>query len=59
MSPAVQVPPLLYLKEEGYGRKKGITTLCLAATGLDDVTAISMFGVFKSMLFTKGKFAPT
>ena len=40
------VPGILSLKDLGYGNEKGISTVALAATSLDDVLAISLFGVF-------------
>lgn len=54
VSPAVVVPTLLKLKEQGYGRDKGISTLVIAASSLDDVIAITLFGVFLSMVFSTG-----
>lgn len=54
VSPAVVVPTLLKLKEQGYGRDKGISTLVIAASSLDDVLAITLFGVFLSMVFSTG-----
>ena len=55
VSPAVVVPTLLDLNEKGYGRSKGISTLVIAASGLDDVIAITLFGVFLSMVSSTGK----
>ncbi|MDA3892723.1 MAG: cation:proton antiporter [Salinivirgaceae bacterium] len=46
VSPAVVVPAMLALKEHGYGKKKEIPTLVLAGASLDDVFAITIFGVF-------------
>uniref|UniRef100_A0A146L6D7 Mitochondrial sodium/hydrogen exchanger 9B2 n=1 Tax=Lygus hesperus TaxID=30085 RepID=A0A146L6D7_LYGHE len=57
VSPAVVVPTLLSLKSEGYGESKGISTLVIAASGLDDIVAISLFGVFQGMIFTPGSIA--
>ncbi|KAF6215493.1 hypothetical protein GE061_010247 [Apolygus lucorum] len=57
VSPAVVVPTLLSLKAEGYGESKGISTLVIAASGLDDIVAISLFGVFQGMIFTPGSIA--
>ncbi|XP_024086022.1 sodium/hydrogen exchanger 9B2-like isoform X2 [Cimex lectularius] len=52
VSPAVVVPTLLSLKEKGYGENKGISTLVIAASSLDDIVAISVFGVFLSIIFS-------
>jgi NhaP-type Na+/H+ or K+/H+ antiporter len=46
VSPAVVVPQMLYLKEQGYGKKREIPTLILAGASLDDVFAITIFSVF-------------
>ncbi len=46
VSPAVVVPSMLTLKEQGYGKRKEIPTLILAGTSLDNVVAISLFTVF-------------
>ncbi|XP_073988269.1 sodium/hydrogen exchanger 9B2-like isoform X1 [Rhodnius prolixus] len=54
VSPAVVVPTLLSLKERGYGENKGISTLVIAASSLDDIVAISIFGVFLGMIFSTG-----
>ncbi|CAL4065695.1 unnamed protein product, partial [Meganyctiphanes norvegica] len=45
VTPAVVVPCLLSLSERGYGVDKGIPTLVIAASSVDDVLAISGFGV--------------
>uniref|UniRef100_A0A8D8QW68 Mitochondrial sodium/hydrogen exchanger 9B2 n=1 Tax=Cacopsylla melanoneura TaxID=428564 RepID=A0A8D8QW68_9HEMI len=46
VSPAVVVPTLLKLSEGGYGESKGISTMVIAASSLDDIVAISAFGIF-------------
>lgn len=50
MSPAVVVPTLLKLQNEGYGESKGIATMVIAASSLDDVVAISAFGLCLSLV---------
>ncbi|XP_014288883.1 sodium/hydrogen exchanger 9B2 [Halyomorpha halys] len=52
ISPAVVVPTLLSLKERGYGEDKGISTLVIAASSIDDILSISVFGVIMSAIFT-------
>ncbi|KAL1458445.1 hypothetical protein WDU94_008599 [Cyamophila willieti] len=54
VSPAVVVPTLLELKEQGYGNDKSISTLVIAASSVDDIAAISMFGVLLGCLFSEG-----
>jgi NhaP-type Na+/H+ or K+/H+ antiporter len=46
VSPAVVVPQMLEIKELGLGQKKEIPTLVLAGASIDDVFAITIFGVF-------------
>lgn len=46
VSPAVVVPAMLELKNGGFGKKKEVPTLVLAGASLDDVIAITLFGVF-------------
>lgn len=46
VSPAVVVPGMLELKDKYYGKKKEIPTLILAGASVDDVFAITIFGVF-------------
>lgn len=54
VSPAVVIPTLLSLQERGYGVGKGIPTLVIAAASIDDVFAISGFGVFLGIAFSTG-----
>ncbi|TRX62985.1 cation:proton antiporter [Carboxylicivirga sp. M1479] len=49
VSPAVVVPTMLDLKEKGFGKKKEIPTLVLAGASVDDVFAITIFGVFTGL----------
>lgn len=55
VSPAVVIPCLFSLQERGYGKDKGVPTLVVAAASLDDIVAISAFGVVLSMIFATGK----
>lgn len=41
ISPAVVVPSLLALQEQGYGVRQGIPTMVVAAAPLDDVLCIA------------------
>ncbi|CAH0381819.1 unnamed protein product [Bemisia tabaci] len=54
VSPAVVVPTLLNLDSKGYGTNKGISTLIIAASSIDDIFSISAFGVCLGALFTQG-----
>ncbi|KAL8579403.1 hypothetical protein ACOMHN_026768 [Nucella lapillus] len=57
VSPAVVVPCLLSLSERGYGLNKGVPTLVIAAASIDDVLAITGFGVFIGIAFSTGDLA--
>ncbi|KAK7590370.1 hypothetical protein V9T40_001983 [Parthenolecanium corni] len=54
VSPAIVVPTLLVLKAKGLGESKGISTLVIAASSIDDIIAISAFGVILGLIFTQG-----
>jgi hypothetical protein len=56
VSPAVVVPGLLRLRVKGFGVAKGIPTLILAVTGIDDAFSVAAFGVISSVLLTSGKY---
>ena len=49
VSPAVVVPKMVKLMDEGYGTKKGIPQLILAGASLDDVFVIVLFTTFTSL----------
>ncbi|KAF4525624.1 hypothetical protein B566_EDAN001223 [Ephemera danica] len=54
VSPAVVVPGLLRLRVKGFGVAKGIPTLILAVTGIDDAFSVAAFGVISSILLSSG-----
>jgi len=56
VSPAVLVPSLFRLKRLGYGEEKGINTLLIAASSLDDAVSISAFGILLGVLFSNGMY---
>lgn len=56
VSPAVVVPSLLGLSDRGYGIDKGIPTLVIAAASVDDVLAITGFGVSLGIAFSTGRY---
>jgi NhaP-type Na+/H+ or K+/H+ antiporter len=49
VSPAVVVPKMVHLMEEGYGTDKSIPQLILAGASLDDVFVIVLFSTFVRM----------
>lgn len=49
VSPAVIVPKMIKLMEEGYGTDKGIPQLLLAGASVDDVFVIVMFTAFTGL----------
>lgn len=49
VSPAVVVPKMIKLIEEGYGTAQGIPQLILAGASVDDVFVIVMFAAFTSL----------
>ena len=49
VSPAVIVPKMIRLIEEGYGVKKGIPQLILAGASVDDVFVIVLFAAFTGL----------
>lgn len=52
VSPAVIVPRMIRLIEEGYGTKKSIPQLLLAGASVDDVFVIVLFTAFTSLAST-------
>ncbi|XP_060802236.1 sodium/hydrogen exchanger 9B2 isoform X2 [Amyelois transitella] len=52
VSPAVIVPCLFRLREKGYGVSKGIPTLVLAVSGIDDAASVAVFGIVSGVMFS-------
>ena len=50
VSPAVVVPRMVKLMDEGYGTREGIPQLVLAGASVDDVYVIVLFSTFVSMM---------
>lgn len=50
VSPAVVVPRMVRLMDEGYGGKQGIPQLILAGASVDDVYVIVLFSTFVGMM---------
>ena len=54
VSPAVVVPRMVKLMDEGYGVKEGIPQLILAGASVDDVYGIVLFSTFVGMMQGEG-----
>lgn len=54
VSPAVVVPRMVKLMDEGYGVKEGIPQLILAGASVDDVYVIVLFSTFIGMMQGEG-----
>ena len=54
VSPAVVVPRMVKLMDEGYGTNKGIPQLILAGASVDDVYVIVLFSTFIGMMQGEG-----
>ena len=52
VSPAVVVSCLFRLRTKGYGVAKGIPTLIIAVSGIDDATSVAFFGIMRSIMFS-------
>lgn len=52
VSPAVIVPKMLKLMEEGYGKKNSIPQLIMAGASVDDIFVIVLFTVFAGLATT-------
>ncbi len=58
VSPAVVVPAMLNLNQQGYGRRNEVPTAILAGASVDDVFAITLFSLFLRVAIT-GNATPT
>ena len=54
VSPAVVVPRMVKLMDEGYGVNEGITQLIIAGASVDDVYVIVLFSTFVGMMQGEG-----
>ena len=54
VSPAVVVPRMVKLMDEGYGVKEGIPQLILAGASVDDIYVIVLFSTFTGMMQGEG-----
>jgi NhaP-type Na+/H+ or K+/H+ antiporter len=55
VSPALVVPQMLELKKHGFGQNREVPTLLLAGASLDNIFAITIFGVFLSLFSNAGQ----
>lgn len=55
VSPAVVVPQMLELKKHGFGQNREVPTLLLAGASLDNIFAITIFGIFLSLFCDAGQ----
>jgi Kef-type K+ transport system membrane component KefB len=51
ISPAVVIPSVLALQDQGYGTTTGIPSLMVAAAAIDDVLSLAGFGIFSALCF--------
>lgn len=54
VSPAVIVPSLFRIRQKGYGVAKGIPTLIIAVSGIDDAVSVAGFGIIMSIMLGDG-----
>lgn len=54
VAPAVVVPCLYRFRTKGYGVAKGIPTLIIAVSGIDDAASVAVFGIITSIMFGTG-----
>ncbi|KAL7742052.1 hypothetical protein ACLKA6_018300 [Drosophila palustris] len=52
IAPAVVVPCLFRLRTKGYGVAKGIPTLVVAVSGVDDAISVAIFGIISTIMFS-------
>ena len=57
VSPAIVVACILKLQAKGYGTEKGIPTLVIASSSVDDIVAICCFSVAMTITFASGSVA--
>ncbi|KAF0756492.1 sodium/hydrogen exchanger 9B2-like, partial [Aphis craccivora] len=57
VSPAILVPGLFQLKRLGYGEVKGVNTLLIAASSLDNIVSICAFRIVIGNIFMTGSMA--
>jgi hypothetical protein len=49
VAPAIVVPQLMRLNEQGYGREKGVAGSLIASCTFDNIIALICFGICKSI----------
>ena len=53
ISPSIVVPGTMSLNDQGYGRKKGISSTMIAAGTFDDISCIILFGIVSTITFIR------
>ncbi|XP_054283781.1 sodium/hydrogen exchanger 9B2-like isoform X3 [Macrosteles quadrilineatus] len=53
VSPAVVVPCLFRIRSKGYGVAKGIPTVVIAVSGIDDAASVAAFGILQGLMFSE------
>ena len=51
VSPAILIPAVVALHEQGYGVAKSIPTICVASAGFNDIFGITIFRIFFEIAF--------
>lgn len=57
VAPAVVVPCLFRIRSKGYGVAKGIPTLVIAVSGIDDAASVAAFGIIHGVMFSHNALA--
>lgn len=55
VSPALIVPAMLDLREQGFGMNKGIPVIVLAGASVDNILAVTLFSIFSAMAVSAQK----
>jgi len=55
VSPALIVPAMLNLREQGFGMNKGIPVIALAGASVDNILAVTLFSIFSAMAVSAQK----
>ena len=58
-SAAVVIPMMLRFQEDGLGLDKGVPTVAIAATSIDNVLAMATFGILQNFIFSTGNLRST
>lgn len=53
VAPAIIVPQLMRLNEQGYGRAKGVAGSLIASCTFDNIICLIIFGIVQNVAFEK------